>query len=429
MDKSKDKNKDKEKEKEEKPIFDREEQIRQNMEPQLDKQIEELLAQKNQLKEETAQLQATISDLTKRNENIVNQMIIESAEFSKRVEEQGVNFENTKKECEKDIEKIQEEINVDFQAARKVLIDNRKKCNHLVFNLNEKKEVDENRKQLLAQREKLKQEYDTISKELDLKREQNLAEIYNKRDIFKSKAKEENDAAIEKAKEEITQEKNDTLRVAQAESKTLSKLVVKAQKAVVQLRDQYNKLLEEANNLEMQLMEAKLVTQLTTPEKNQQTIQNLIAEKDKLEDERIKARTKPEADGRRQLTQHLNLMKKKSNELNGFIKLNQLKLAEMQQLRALAMNVIEQRNTLMTFMNETITKIRKEIASAVNQKGLNFRTSELILCHLADDESQYGSMFNDNVNVQELSEQLRFFEVLYSRFTGISQPRKIDETL
>ena len=83
----------------------------------------------------------------------------------------------------------------------------------------------------------------------------------------------------------------------------------------------------------------------------------------------------------------------------------------------------------MTFMNETITKIRKEIASAVNQKGLNFRTSELILCHLADDESQYGSMFNDNVNVQELSEQLRFFEVLYSRFTGISQPRKIDETL
>ena len=422
--------KDKEKEEIEKPIFDREEQVRQTLEPQLDKQIEELLAQKNSLKEETAQLQATISDLTKRNENIVNQMIIESAEFSKRVEEQGVNFENTKKECEQEIEKVQEEINVDFQAARKVLIDNRKKCNHLVFNLNEKKEVDENRKQLLAQREKLKQEYDTISKELDLKREQNLAEIYNKRDIFKSKAKEENDAAIEKAKEEITQEKNDTLRVAQAESKTLSKLVVKAQKAVVQLRDQYNKLLEEANNLEMQLMEAKLVTQLTTPEKNQQTIQNLIAEKDKLEDERIKARTKPEADGRRQLTQHLNMMKKKSNELNGFIKLNQLKLAEMQQLRALAMNVIEQRNTLMTFMNETITKIRKEIASSVNQKGLNFRTSELILCHLADDESQYGSMFqNDNVNVQELSEQLRFFEVLYSRFTGISQPRKIDESL
>ena len=413
-----------------KPIVDREEQIRQNLEPQLDKQIEELLAQKNALKEETARLQDTISDLTKRNENIVHQMIIESAEFSERVKEQGINFENTKKECEIEIQKIQGEIEIDFQAARKILIENRKKCNHLVFNLNEKKEVDENRKQLLAQREKLKQEYDTISKELDLKREQNLAEIYNKRDIFKSKASQENDAAIEKAKEEITQEKNETLRVAQAESKTLSKLVVKAQKAVVELRDQYNKLLEESNNLEMQLMEAKLVTQLTTPEKNQQTIQNLIAEKDKLEDERIKARTKPEADGRRQLTQHLNLMKKKSNELNGFIKLNQLKLAEMQQLRALAMNVIEQRNTLMAFMNETITKIRKEIASAVNQKGLNFRTSELILCHLADNESQYGSMFqNDNVNVQELSEQLRFFEVLYSRFTGIAQPRKIDETM
>ena len=408
--------------------MDKEESIRANLEPQLDEEMKALLAQKNALKAQTASLQETLLSLQQRNQEIVTQMEKESASFTMRVQEQGEHFECTKKECEKMVEKAKGEIQEDFVKFRKVLIENKKKCNHLVFNLNEKKEVDENRKHLLAQKEKLKQEYEIISREMDQKREQNFTEIYNKRDAFKNAAKIKIDAEIEKAKREIDRESQQTLNEAKEQCKELDLQVHVAQKEVVKLRDRYTKLLEESNNLEMELMEAKLVTQLTTPEKNQQIIQSLIVEKDKLEDERIKSRTKPEADGRRSLTQHLNMMKKKANELKGFIKLNQLKLNEMQQLRALATNVIEQRNTLMAFMNDTIALLRKEIASYVNQKGLNFRTSELILCHLADDEAQYQRMFpDDDGTVQELSEQLKFFEVLYSRFTGIAQPRKIEE--
>ena len=85
-------------------MIDREESIRQEMEPELDKQIAEILAQKNSLKEETAKLQGTIFELTKRNQNVVQQMVQESAEFSKKVEQQGINFENTQKECEQEIE-------------------------------------------------------------------------------------------------------------------------------------------------------------------------------------------------------------------------------------------------------------------------------------------------------------------------------------
>ncbi|EAX83278.1 hypothetical protein TVAG_259780 [Trichomonas vaginalis G3] len=412
------------------PEKDRNEEFKAELEAKLDKQLADLLEQKRKLTLEQERLNEVVISLQRRNADIIKELEAQSLHNDERVAEQGVNFEKAKKECELEIQKAQEDIKVDFAAANKVLIENRKKYHHLVFNLNEKKEVEEQRKVLLAQEAHLKELSILTQKQNREEREKKLTEIYNKRDIFKKEAKEQLEKAIEKAKEDIIQEKNETLRVAQAESKTLSKLVVKAQKAVVELRDKYNDLLEEENNLEMKLMEAKLVTQLTTPEQNQQTIQNLKAELDKLEQDRVNARTKPEADSRRKFTQHMNMMKKKKNELNGFIKLNQLKRIEMNQLRALASNVIEQRQTLMTFMNETITKLRKEIASAVNQKGLNFRTSELILCHLTDDDQNVlGRMFQgaDDPAAQEASEQLRFFEVLYSRFTGIVQPRKIEE--
>ena len=86
-----------------------------------------------------------------------------------------------------------------------------------------------------------------------------------------------------KAKADIDKEKMDTLREAEAQSKIISQQVTKFQKVVVTLRDKYNKLLEEANELEMQMMEAKLVTQLTQPEVNQNQIAKLQEEKDKIE--------------------------------------------------------------------------------------------------------------------------------------------------
>lgn len=408
-----------------------EQYFKDTIEPELSKKIQELLEEKEKLRQQTSSLSELCLSLQRRNERIVDQMENESLEFDKRVADQQVYLEKTIKDCEIEIEKVKEDIKADFAAENKILIENRKKFHHLNFNLSEKKEVDEMRKVLLAQEAKLKKEYGIISKQLHEKREQAQTEAYRQRVEFQKKIAADLQVAIEKAREEIKQEQKDTLRTAQKESKQLSKQVAKVQKHVVELRDRYNMLLNEANDLEMQLMEAKLVTQLTTPEQNQQEIQSLLADKEKLEDERLKARTKPEADGRRKLAQHTNLMKKKQNELNGFIKLNQIKQAEMDQLRALAMNVIEQRNAMMTFMNETITLLRKEIAANVNQKGLSFRTSELILCHVADDDQRLGRMFQGGATadpvIADLSEQLRFFEVLYSRFTGIAQPRKVEE--
>ena len=125
-------------------------------------------------------------------------------------------------------------------------------------------------------------------------------------------------------------------------------------------------------------------------------------------------------------------MKKKRNELSGFMKLNSLKHEEMEQLRALAMNVIEQRNALMTFMNETITALRHEIAATYDQRGQPFRTSELILCHLNDgDDDVLGRQFspNDMGTSMTASDQLKLLEVLYSRFSGIPQPRKLEEVI
>jgi hypothetical protein len=47
---------------------------------------------------------------------------------------------------------------------------------------------------------------------------------------------------------------------AESQSKVLAVKITKSQKIVVTLRNEYNKLLDEVNEVEMQLMESKLVT-------------------------------------------------------------------------------------------------------------------------------------------------------------------------
>jgi hypothetical protein len=255
-----------------------------------------------------------------------------------------------------------------------------------------------------------------------------FAERNRQREQLEIKLKQQ----IAEAKSQVDKEKIDTLKEAESQSKVLAIEVTKSQKVVVALRDQYNKLMEEANELEMQLMESKLVTQLTRPEVNQDTISKLQEERGRIEEQKIRTRTKPESENRRKATLHSNAMKKKQNELSGFVKLNSLKREEMEQLRALALNVIEQRRALILFMNETMALLRHEIASAYDQKGQPFRTSELILCHLNEgDDEVFGRQFQPNGTSQEMtaSDQLKLLEVLYARFSGVCAPRKMDEAL
>jgi hypothetical protein len=179
-------------------------------------------------------------------------------------------------------------------------------------------------------------------------------------------------------------------------------------------------------------MESKLVTQLTKPESRQEAIAKLTAEKGQLEDEKIRTRTKPEVENRRKTTQHSNSMRKMRNELDGFLKLNALKHEEMEQLRGLASNVLEQRFALVLFMNETMSALRREISSTYNQKGRPFRTPELVLCHLGEGDGDIlGRQFRAN-NVSSgmtASDQLKLLEVLYARFNGIPQPRRVEAAL
>jgi len=411
--------------------MDYEKFVEQQTTPELDMKLKQLKEEKSRLREETSRLNDKFLSLKRRNDTILEQLKKESAELDMRVEEQEHIFESTKKQCEFAVESLISELKQDFSLTNKILIENKKKYHHLVFNLNEKKEIDETRRAMLAQEKALNAEYQRIENELNEKKSKIQTENLIERDAIKDRAEKSLAQQIEVASAQIKKERDDTLRKAESESRVLAVNVSKAQKAVVHLREKYNSLLELSNELEMQLMEAKLVTQLISPEKSKQAIQGLLEEKDRLEDERIKSRTMPDAENRRKLTQHLNMMKKKQNEINGFMTLNQMKEKEMNHLRAIAANCIEQRNSLMTFMNETITLLRKQIASSVNQKGLNFRTSELVLCHVADDDKKVlGRMFQGaDESSQGLQEQLRYFEVFYSRFTGMTQPRKVEDVI
>lgn len=400
--------------------------------PELDKRIEEMQKQKEILQKENHRLAQYCLTLERRNFTIVEQLQLEKSEHEKKLEEHIQLYHKTEKECQQEIHRVQIEIKKDYQKAEQVLIGHKKERNHLKFNLQEKKEVDETRIAMLAQRDKLTQELKDVTKELRQKYDQFEREQFAERNAQREAAEIKLKQMIAEAKAQIDKEKIDTLKEAESESKVLAVQVTKSQKVVVGLRDEYNKLLEEANNLEMQLMEAKLVTQLTKPEQNQETIGKLQEERDRIEEEKIRTRTKPEAENRRKMTQHVNAMKKKRNELSGFMKLNSLKHEEMEQLRALAMNVIEQRNALMTFMNETMSALRHEIAASYNQRGQPFRTSELILCHLGEgDDEVLGRQFaaNETGGTLTASDQLKLMEVLYARFSGVPQPRKMDEVI
>lgn len=413
------------------PYIDGEKFIEEHTIPPLDEEIQKLTEKKLLLKEENHNISQVYLSLQRRNNTILEQLKVESAEKEKTLEEHKLLFEKTKVECQIEIQKLQIEIKADFEAHEKQLIEKKKERNHLQFNMNEKKEIDETRVAMLQQRVALTQELKETTIRLNAELKAFERESYAFRNKKSQELNEELQEQKAKAKADIDKEKMDTLREAEAQSKVISLEVTKFQKEVVTLRDRYNKLLEEANDLEMQMMEAKLVTQLTQPESNQAAIAKLQEEKDRIEDQKLRAKTKPEAENRRKMTQHVNAMKKKGNELSGFMKLNKLKHREMEQLRALAMNVIEQRNALITFMNETMAMLRHEIAASYDQKGLPFRTSELVLCHVNDgDEDVLGRGFATNDNLpMSLSDTLRMFELLYSRFTGVPQPRKVEEPI
>lgn len=400
--------------------------------PELDKQVEEMRKKKALLKEENHRLTQILLSMERRNQGMLEQLEREKVQRQQSLEEHIDLFHKTEKECQEEIQRAQIEIRKDYQQAEQIVIGHKKERNHLKFNLEEKREVDETRIAMLEKRDQLTQELKDVTKELrakyDLFEREQFAQRNAQREAAEAKLKE----MISEAKAQIDKEKLDTLRESEREWKVLAEQVTQFQKVVTGLRDEHEKLVEEANELEMKLMEAKLVSQLAKPDSGYETIGKLQEEKEKLEEEKIRARTKPEAENRRRMTQHINAMKKKRNELSGFMKLNSLKHEEMEQLRALAMNVIEQRNALMTFMNETISALRHEIASTYDQRGQPFRTSELILCHLNEgDDDVLGRQFSPSEMGTNMtaSDQLKLLEVLYSRFSGIPQPRKIEEVI
>jgi hypothetical protein len=363
---------------------------------------------------------------------MLQELQLEKAEHQKLLEDQIALFQKTQKECQAEIRQVQIEVKKDFQAAEQVLIGHKKDRNHLRFNLQEKKEIEETRVHMLALRDKLTQELKDVTKELRAKYDQFEREQFALRNAQREAEEIKLRQMIAEAKSHIDREKIDTLREAESASKVLATQVTKSQKVVVALRDQYNKLLDQANELEMQLMESKLVTQLTKPESRQEAIAKLTAEKAQLEDEKIRTRTKPEVDNRRKTTQHTNSMRKMRNELDGFLKLNALKHEEMEQLRSLATNVLEQRGALIMFMNETMAALRHEIAATYQQKGRPFRTPELVLCHLGEGDADIlGRQFaaNDVSPGMTASDQLKLLEVLYARFNGVPQPRRLEEAL
>ena len=80
---------------------------------------------------------------------------------------------------------------------------------------------------------------------------------------------------------------------------------------------------------------------------DQNEIGKLRDELARLEDAKIKSRSAPEAENRRKTTQHANSMKKLRNELNGFMKLNQITWVLKTQFAA---------EDVMTVLSETLAE-------------------------------------------------------------------------
>lgn len=399
-------------------------EIGDDMIPQLDKEIEELQNIKKQKVNLGNDLAQKLLTINRRNESIEEELKTKLIELQGKLIETESLFEKTKKECEKQIKEKQKEIKADYKETEKILIEHKKVHNYLSFTLNEKKEIDETRKQLIAKQDQLTKILQDTRRELKQQHDSFEREQY----AYRQQKREESDAqlaqAIRDACKTIKKEKNKTILEAESDSYVLSKQVIRSQKLVASLRDQYNSLLDEANKLEMELTESKLVTQLTTPEADQSKLASLKSEQSKLEEMKIRIKTLPEAESRRKLTQHLNMMKRKRNELSGFIKLNFLKHDEMEQLRALAMNVIEQRNTMLTFLNETLAEFRKEVASAINCTHMTKdKINTLIVSRTTENETKSGSSIEPGDPINELRNYLQYFEILYARFTGSPVPQ------
>ena len=416
------------------PVVLGEEQI-----PELDKEIEQLREEKKKKVEYGNELAQTLLTISRRNESIEEELQIKLKELQGTLVETEKLYEKTKEECDEDLRIKQQEILADFKETEKILIEHRKNFNYLTFSLNEKREVDETRKQLIAKQERLTKQLHDVKRDLKRTHDSFEREQYTFRQQKKDESHAQLAQAIKDAKEMIKKEQYITLQQAERDSDDLSKQVFRSQKVVASLRDQYNHLLEEANELEMQMTESKLVTQLTTPEADNAKIAKLKEEHARLEDAKLKQKAIPEVESRRKLTQHLNMMKRKRNELSGFMKLNALKHEEMEQLRALAMTVIEQRQTLMAFFNETLSELRKEVANIINttnQMSGNSkrRVNSLAVSHSTkEDEEMLGPSFSSGGEAaSELKNYLQYFELLYSRFTGapmpkISQPHSEEE--
>lgn len=405
--------------------------VESHMVPEIKKRTEELNSLKIIAKDRRMELQEQKLQIETKNENMLKLLVDQSNELDDRIKDHKQKLEETKKKCEEQIVQAKIDLDKEFREFNQILIDNKKKFHHLRFNLQEKKEVDETRKAMLDQEQRLKAELKITSKECKEKIEIFEREEYQKRTNFKLEASKNLQIQIQEAQVNIQEEKNTTLIEAEREVHRLTKKVTGLQKIVAGLRNRNDKLVEESKDLEMQLMEAKLVTQLTKPDEKKDEIAQLVQQRDSLEDKKLKLKTQPEAENRRLSNTHVVFMKKQENELNGFRKLNQMKSKELREIRNFAFKVVEQRKTLVSFLNDTIAILQKEIASFVDQKSLPFRTSPLILCHM-DFESPDGiiTLVKDpHHNLSNLTEQLRYFEYIQSKFTGIPQPQQIDDVL
>ena len=297
--------------------------------PPMEQEIEQLQQEKEKLLKENEELSAQKLGILRRNNDILEQLRIQSLDYDKKLAKIRNQFDESKAKCEAEIIQKKKEIHEDYKKAEQILIKDRQRRNHIKLDLSEKRDVEETRKMMLAKQDNLTKEFTEIKFHL-----KNKAKEFERKQMELRTAKTSEFAnnlktSISNAKSSIDSEIVETLNQAQEQSEVLHSNVIQSQNVVVSLRNKYNLLLEEANKLEMQLMEAKLVTQLTKPEHNQNEIGKLRDELARLEDAKIKSRSAPEAENRRKTTQHANSMKKLRNELNGFMKLNQIKLQEL----------------------------------------------------------------------------------------------------
>jgi hypothetical protein len=156
--------------------------IEEHSSVQFDQRTLELRTAKDQIQAENHRLSQIYLSLERRNNTMIEELQMQQAEQQKRLEEHVALFHKTQKDCQDEITRVQIEVRQDFQRTESVLIAHKKERNHLRFNLQEKKEVDETRIAMLAQRDRLTQELKDVTKECRQKSEQFEREQYAERD-------------------------------------------------------------------------------------------------------------------------------------------------------------------------------------------------------------------------------------------------------